>query len=453
MGTCEQTTVCSEASVTPRTPDERSSACLPQELEEAVVMVDNDTHSNSMPVLESAEVDEGATIGQTTAVVFRDSRIMAPPDDEDGEESTTPPVASGNTGQREDIYQQLDPQDDFQPQSEVPALGTVSHDLRISRSMDHFSQTSRTQAARVAYTTRSWGRAEETMVHGVAVAHATLRHGDEEGHPNGIASVRHDNPLPLGSRPGPRSFPRTRLRLPDRADERAALAAAHSHSELASSQVTLHPQRRHQIHSLPTAELRMTRDGSGATASGSSRLHTAVFFDFDSTLSIPQFLERAQDYALADRRGLCSSMTPSEVIANFGGHARITRLMAMLRRLCRRGVAIYIISLGFVEPIRFHLTSVGLSDYFPEGRIFGQDSVELSEVWHQKGRLIQRLMKMHDLEFNRCLFVDDDDRHVNLCCELGACPAFHVRGDGLALDEIEQIEGWAEVRCGGGGRS
>lgn len=319
--------------------------------------------------------------------------------------------------------------------------------------MDHFGQTNRTQAARIAYTTRSWGRAEEVMAHGVAAAHTTSRHGEEEGHPNGSALVMHDTPLPLGSRPGARTFPRTRLRLPDRAEERAALAAAAHANEQASSQGNLHPQRRHQIHSLPSAELRMTRDGSGSTASGSSRLHTAVFFDFDSTLSIPQFLERAQDYALADRRGLCSSMTPSEVIANFGGHARITRLMAMLRRLCRRGVAIYIISLGFVEPIRFHLTSVGLGDYFPEGRIFGQDSVELSEVWHQKGRLIQRLMKMHDLEFNRCLFVDDDDRHVNLCCELGACPAFHVRGDGLALDEIEQIEGWAEVRCGGGGRS
>eukprot|EP00927_Polykrikos_kofoidii_P012858 TRINITY_DN15580_c0_g1_i1.p1 TRINITY_DN15580_c0_g1~~TRINITY_DN15580_c0_g1_i1.p1 ORF type:complete len:433 (-),score=72.78 TRINITY_DN15580_c0_g1_i1:161-1435(-) len=171
--------------------------------------------------------------------------------------------------------------------------------------------------------------------------------------------------------------------------------------------------------------------------------HAAVFFDFDSTLSTPKYVDRAKDYALADRPGLCASMSRQEILANFGGPGRVARLHALLQRLGARGVALFIVSLGFTETIRYQLSSVGLGRFFPAGHIFGQDSADLAQARHRKAVLIQRLKELNSWPQERVLFVDDDESHVSLCNELSACQTMLVRGDGLSLDEMERIEALA----------
>jgi tetratricopeptide (TPR) repeat protein len=99
-----------------------------------------------------------------------------------------------------------------------------------------------------------------------------------------------------------------------------------------------------------------------------------VFFDFDSTLSSPQYVHRANDYAVCDRIELCCSLTEDEVIANFGGPERLANLLDMLEYLEQGGVNLFIISLGFTRAISHHLAMVNLDRFFDSDRIFGQDS-------------------------------------------------------------------------------
>lgn len=200
-----------------------------------------------------------------------------------------------------------------------------------------------------------------------------------------------------------------------------------------------------EIRPTSRSEFRQPPSAPGASAIRSALQPAAVFFDFDSTLSTPQYLERAKDYALADRPKLCSSMTAAEILANFGGRGRVARVAAMLRHLESRGLALFVISLGFTQAIRHHLSSVGLGNYFQVDRIFGQDSEELSEVGHRKALLIQRLMQFNEWPRERALFVDDSKEHIQLCREVGACRTLLVRGQGLGLEEMEEVEEFADA--------
>jgi len=166
---------------------------------------------------------------------------------------------------------------------------------------------------------------------------------------------------------------------------------------------------------------------------------SVVFFDFDSTLSTPQFLHRAQDIAVSDRPKLCCSMTRQEILLNFGGHQRLNDLAAMLRKLSQNDVAMFIISLGFTEAIQKHLNALGLDSFFPKDRIFGQDSPRMHEVQHQKAVLIHRLLQENGWQKVRALFVDDSDKHIHLCDRLGVCQTLHVQGDGLCIEEMHAI--------------
>ena len=62
----------------------------------------------------------------------------------------------------------------------------------------------------------------------------------------------------------------------------------------------------------------------------SSMAIKALVLDFDSTISTPTFLERANQWAVADNVPLFASMSTEERVANFGGTARIEQLASCL---------------------------------------------------------------------------------------------------------------------------
>eukprot|EP00928_Gymnodinium_smaydae_P038758 TRINITY_DN26652_c0_g1_i1.p1 TRINITY_DN26652_c0_g1~~TRINITY_DN26652_c0_g1_i1.p1 ORF type:complete len:998 (+),score=227.25 TRINITY_DN26652_c0_g1_i1:69-3062(+) len=175
----------------------------------------------------------------------------------------------------------------------------------------------------------------------------------------------------------------------------------------------------------------------------------AVFFDFDSTLSTPTFVPWAQDYAVADRQGLCMRMSNEEITANFGGRDRLERLRAMLQRLQGCGAALFIISFGLAGVIRHHLSVVGLSCFFPVERIFGRESQQLVNVGHSKPELMRRVLGAFGWISSSALFIDDDERHVNLCRKLAVCPCMKVAGRGLSVEEMAAIEAYAAAGASG----
>eukprot|EP00418_Pyrodinium_bahamense_P024932 CAMPEP_0179138724 /NCGR_PEP_ID=MMETSP0796-20121207/66276_1 /TAXON_ID=73915 /ORGANISM="Pyrodinium bahamense, Strain pbaha01" /LENGTH=199 /DNA_ID=CAMNT_0020838041 /DNA_START=22 /DNA_END=618 /DNA_ORIENTATION=- len=178
--------------------------------------------------------------------------------------------------------------------------------------------------------------------------------------------------------------------------------------------------------------------------SASSMGLAVVFFDYDSTLTIPQYIKRANKYALADNPKLFAQMSEEEVFANFGGRERVQRLAAMLHGLVQNSIELFIISLGFRDAILQHLSVVGLTGFFPPARVFGQDSRELFAVGFRKARLIQWLLERHGWSRESALFVDDDNRHISLCRELQACPCLKVRDHGLNETELQAIEARAK---------
>ena len=94
----------------------------------------------------------------------------------------------------------------------------------------------------------------------------------------------------------------------------------------------------------------------------------ALVLDFDSTISTPTFLQRTNCWAVADNLPLFKSMTEEEIIANFGGTARITALKALLTALAAQGVVLYIVSIGMKAALVPHLKVGGLLRFFDESR-------------------------------------------------------------------------------------
>ncbi|CAK9068157.1 unnamed protein product, partial [Durusdinium trenchii] len=62
-----------------------------------------------------------------------------------------------------------------------------------------------------------------------------------------------------------------------------------------------------------------------------------VFFDFDSTMTTPIKLPRFHRHAIADSPEIFASMTPQEILANFGGRPRLQRMGKLLQALTEAG--------------------------------------------------------------------------------------------------------------------
>ena len=90
----------------------------------------------------------------------------------------------------------------------------------------------------------------------------------------------------------------------------------------------------------------------------------ALVLDFDSTISTPTFLQRVNQWAVADNVTLFDSMSTEERIANFGGKERIAQLASCLGDLKAASVELFIISIGYKAAFVPHLQSVGLLSFF-----------------------------------------------------------------------------------------
>ena len=110
----------------------------------------------------------------------------------------------------------------------------------------------------------------------------------------------------------------------------------------------------------------------------------ALFLDFDSTISTPTFIQRANAWAVADNLQLFLQMNEQEIIANLGGAERIATIASLLQALETRGVRLHIISIGMKAAIVPHLRAAKLLPFFTEERIWGQDCPELRGESHAR---------------------------------------------------------------------
>mgnify|MGYP001804728605 CR=1 FL=1 len=164
----------------------------------------------------------------------------------------------------------------------------------------------------------------------------------------------------------------------------------------------------------------------------------ALFLDFDSTLSKPQFLERLGVWAIADKPDVLNSLTPEERIANFGGADRIAALDSLLSAV-GSSTELYIESLGFKHAIIPQLETASLMRHFEPDNIYGQD--ELRSVKYVKAKLIASIVASH--QWADALFVDDSKDHIAVANKRRVCRTLHVQGNGLSLDEMDDIRAWA----------
>ena len=164
-----------------------------------------------------------------------------------------------------------------------------------------------------------------------------------------------------------------------------------------------------------------------------------MVLDFDGTLSTPKYVERLQNWAVCDKEVLISSLTDDEIWANGGGVQRVELMRQMLEQLQSQGCALYIVSLGFTGAIRRHLDVWGLSSYFPESRVFGQDSPLLIERDYVKASLIEHLMARRGWAFGDVLFVDDSQKNVGECDRRRTCATFTVAESGLTERDMAQV--------------
>ncbi|KAJ8610025.1 hypothetical protein CTAYLR_006630 [Chrysophaeum taylorii] len=137
------------------------------------------------------------------------------------------------------------------------------------------------------------------------------------------------------------------------------------------------------------------------------RTHRVVIFDFDSTLSEPQYVARHKAWAIADKPQLLDTLSTEERIANFGGRHRVDALDALLGSLLASNAEVYIVSLGFKCAIVPQLETVGLLRHFDQSRIYGQDSDALRGVHYVKADLIALLVEANCWRAADVLFVSE----------------------------------------------
>mmetsp|Transcript_23925 Transcript_23925/g.60807 ORF Transcript_23925/g.60807 Transcript_23925/m.60807 type:complete len:189 (-) Transcript_23925:34-600(-) len=180
-----------------------------------------------------------------------------------------------------------------------------------------------------------------------------------------------------------------------------------------------------------------------AAAAASGKAIKALVLDFDSTISTPTFLERANQWAVADNVPLFESMSAEERVANFGGKARIEQLASCLKDLKAASVELFIVSIGYKAAFVPHLQSVGLLAFFEPERLYGQDSPELRATGFVKGELIAQIMRARGWAHEDVLFVDDSLAHIEKARRV--CRTLHVTGKG-GMEAAEL----AEIRRAGG---
>lgn len=164
----------------------------------------------------------------------------------------------------------------------------------------------------------------------------------------------------------------------------------------------------------------------------------ALFLDFDSTLTTPQFLERLGVWAIADKPEVLSSLSPEERISNFGGADRIKAIDSLLAAVAS-STDLFIVSLGFKHAIIPQLETASLMRHFEPRNIYGQD--ELRSVNYVKAKLIAALMASH--HWTDVLFVDDSKDNIAAANKRRVCRTLHVQDSGLSLAEMDRIRAWA----------
>ena len=170
----------------------------------------------------------------------------------------------------------------------------------------------------------------------------------------------------------------------------------------------------------------------------------ALVFDFDGTLSVGLYLERLQQWAVADKVPLFASMSEAEMCLNFGGTARLGALRALLGELRASNSALFVCSIGYKKAIVPHLERMDLLRFFGEARVFGQDCEELQERQFAKADFVRDLVALPlGLEPTRVLFIDDSPKHIDYARATGACDTLHVAGGhGLSDDDLDAIRQW-----------
>lgn len=171
---------------------------------------------------------------------------------------------------------------------------------------------------------------------------------------------------------------------------------------------------------------------------GDGRLRCVVF-DFDSTLSTPQYLERLGHWAIADKPMVIGSMTEAELWANFGGPDRVDALRAMLATLRFAGLHLAVCSLGFTECIHRHLDLLGLGAFFDRRDVIGQDSPPLIDADHVKAVFIENLAARSGYRPEHVLFVDDSAKSIDIADRRGSCQTMRVTKEGLDADDMQAI--------------
>ena len=60
-------------------------------------------------------------------------------------------------------------------------------------------------------------------------------------------------------------------------------------------------------------------DSSSTSSCSSTSAIRLLFFDYDSTITRPVFLEDIQKWAISDKPQVCSRLTPEQLVQQFGG--------------------------------------------------------------------------------------------------------------------------------------
>ena len=157
-----------------------------------------------------------------------------------------------------------------------------------------------------------------------------------------------------------------------------------------------------------------------------------VIYDFDQTIPSSHIFEATG--GAAEVEGFEDVFFEDA----FGGENRILQLWAHFNRLNQRGVELLILSNGWSAVIKESLDRVGLSEFFANENIFGNDSELMAQNCGVKQHAILELMRDRNLQFEQVLFVDDDWMNIVQCKE---CRTLHVESEaGISEKELKAIE-------------
>lgn len=175
------------------------------------------------------------------------------------------------------------------------------------------------------------------------------------------------------------------------------------------------------------------------------KLQTCIF-DFDQTLSCDHV------YKLTGGRPpeCLQEYTDEHIIHWFGGTARIGVLSELIATLEDEEIVIIILSHGFrptiLKVIERVLAMEKLDEEGKEGfkllkqeLVYGRDEINKTSDG-DKGEWIESYMEERDLTFDQVMFCDDDEANVLPIMQDNTCMTILVGGDGLSLDEMDELQ-------------